>query len=86
MSSEQTHAASAPTLAEIRSWPATVDVRRACQAIGISGAWGYELLARGEFPCRVIKIRSRTRVVTASLLALLETGVADAPGTERLAV
>jgi hypothetical protein len=61
-----------PTLDEIRSWPVTVEVRRACRAIGISPSWGYQLIASGDFPCRVIKIGHRSRVVTASLVALLE--------------
>ena len=62
-----------PTLEEIRSWPVTVEVRQACRAIGISSSWGYQLIVSGEFPCRVIKIGHRSRVVTASLLCLLET-------------
>lgn len=60
-----------PTLDEIRTWPATVSVRQACWAIGISGAWGYQLVAQGEFPCEVLRLGGRTRVVTASLVALL---------------
>lgn len=63
----------APTLDEIKSWPVTVEVRRACRAIGISSSWGYQLIASDEFPCRVIRIGHRSRVVTSSLLALLET-------------
>jgi hypothetical protein len=61
-----------PTLDEIRDWPATVDVRRACDAIGISPSWGYQLINSGAFPCRVLTIGHRARVVTASLLVLLE--------------
>lgn len=61
-----------PTLAEVRGWPATVGVGDASLALGISRAWGYELAARGQFPARVLKIGRRTRVVTASLVALLE--------------
>lgn len=63
-----------PTLDEVRRWPATVDVRRAASALGISGSWAYQLVAQGEFPCRTIPLRGRTRVVTASLLALLDVG------------
>jgi predicted DNA-binding transcriptional regulator AlpA len=62
-----------PTLDEVRSWPVTVEVRRACRAIGISPSWGYQLIASGDFPCRVIKIGHRSRVITSSLLALLES-------------
>lgn len=60
------------TLAEVRKWPATVSVRRACTALGISGTHGYALARRDEFPCRVIRAGGRVRVVTASLIAVLE--------------
>lgn len=63
-----------PTLDEVREWPATVDVGRGCRALGISRSWGYQLVAQGEFPCKTITIGRRSRVVTASLLALLEGG------------
>ncbi len=63
-----------PTLEEIRSWPATVDVPTAARALGYSKSWGYQLIAQGEFPCRVITVRGRSRAVTASLLALLGAG------------
>jgi predicted DNA-binding transcriptional regulator AlpA len=65
-----------PTLDEVRGWPATIDVREACRAIGISPAWGYELAKRGDFPCRLIRIAGgrRVRVATASLVSLIETG------------
>ena len=69
-----TAAKTAPTLEEIRAWPATHPVPRSCEALGISQSWGYELIKAGDFPCRVITIRSRSRVVTASLLKLLEEG------------
>ncbi|HVL84699.1 MAG TPA: DNA-binding protein [Pseudonocardia sp.] len=64
--------APAPTLADIRTWPATVDVATACSAFGISRSYGYELAGRGEFPARVIKRGRVTRVVTASIIAGLE--------------
>jgi predicted DNA-binding transcriptional regulator AlpA len=60
-----------PTLDEIKDWPATVSVRRACDALGYSASWGYQLIAQGEFPCRVIKVGTRSRVVTRSLLELV---------------
>lgn len=67
-----------PTLEEIETWPATVAVPRAAEALGISQSWAYQLIAQGEFPCRVLKLgsRSRGRVVTASLISLLTTGEA----------
>ncbi|WP_214365633.1 DNA-binding protein [Pseudonocardia sp. H11422] len=66
-------AIAAPTLDEIRAWPATVDIPRACTPFGISRSFGYELAARGEFPARVIKVGGRLRVVTASIVAALES-------------
>lgn len=66
-----------PTLTQIREWPATVDVAATCAALGISRSYGYQLIARGAFPCRVIVAGRRARVVTASLITLLEEG---APG------
>jgi predicted DNA-binding transcriptional regulator AlpA len=67
----ETHTAGSPTLAEVRAWPATVDVPRAAAALGISRAYAYELAARGEFPARVLKLGGRSRVVTASLVDVL---------------
>lgn len=61
-----------PTLTEIRRWPATVSVRMAAAAFGISTSHAYELIARGEFPARVVHLGSRRRVVvTDSILRSL---------------
>ncbi|EPY92500.1 hypothetical protein K530_52925 [Streptomyces noursei CCRC 11814] len=35
---------------------------------------GYDLIRNGQFPCRVLRIGRKTRVVTASLLRVLESG------------
>lgn len=64
-------------LDEIKQWPATVDVPTACGPLGISRAHGYALAARGDFPAKVIKVGASYRVITASLIRLLEGG-ADA--------
>lgn len=61
-----------PTLDEVRQWPATVDVRQAAAALGISRAHLYELIKRGEAPVRTLPLGGRCRVVTASLVRLLE--------------
>jgi hypothetical protein len=63
-----------PTLDEIRSWPATVDLSTAAPALGISRSYAYELAKRDELPCRVLHVGSRLRVVTSSLIPLLEGG------------
>jgi predicted DNA-binding transcriptional regulator AlpA len=65
-----------PTLEEIRSWPATVPVPDGGRALGYSASWSYQLVAQGEFPCKVITVGRRSRVVTASLLAMLDAGPA----------
>lgn len=62
-----------PTLAEVRNWPATVDVPKAATAIGISKSHLYDLVRRGEAPVRVLSFGARHRVVTSSLVQLLES-------------
>ena len=64
-----------PTLAQIRrDWPPTVDVTRAALALGVGRATLYDALARGERPVQVIKVGSRLRVLTHSLISVLEGG------------
>jgi excisionase family DNA binding protein len=60
-----------PTLEELREGPPTVDVATSCALIGVSRSYGYELLERGEFPCRAIRVGSRWRVPKTALLELL---------------
>jgi predicted DNA-binding transcriptional regulator AlpA len=64
---------SAPTatLAEVRTWPGTVDVATAARVIGISRSHAYVLIKHGEFPAKTIKVGSRVRVITASLVEVL---------------
>ncbi|NNN36123.1 helix-turn-helix domain-containing protein [Streptomyces sp. S3(2020)] len=64
--------ASTPTLDEIRGWPATVGIPEAARAIGVSKSHLYELVKRGEAPVTVLSFGTRHRVVTASLLRLLQ--------------
>ncbi len=61
----------APTLDDIRSWPATVDLATGGRPFGISRSYAYELAKRGEFPAKVIQVGGKARVVTASILAIL---------------
>lgn len=62
----------APTLAEIRRWPAVVSVPQAAPAIGCSRSQLYELIKRGQAPVKTLSYGRRHVVVTASILALLE--------------
>jgi len=61
-----------PTLDDIRQWPATVNVDQAAQALGVSRAHAYETIRTGQFPARIVQVGSRIRVVTSTILALLE--------------
>ncbi|MEU9570905.1 helix-turn-helix domain-containing protein [Streptomyces massasporeus] len=61
-----------PTLDEIRSWAATIDVHQAARALGISKSHLYELIKRNQVPFRVVAFGSRYRVITASLIRYLE--------------
>ncbi|MFF4933581.1 helix-turn-helix domain-containing protein [Streptomyces griseofuscus] len=61
-----------PTLADVKNWPATVEVPRAALALGCSRSQLYELIRRGEAPVAVLSFGARHRVVTASLVRLLE--------------
>jgi hypothetical protein len=72
--------AKAPTLREIRRWPATVEVGRAAVALGIGRSTLYEAIRCGECPVQVISVRRRHQVITASLIKLLENdGAAAGP-------
>ena len=72
MSDEVNKLSRTPTLSEIReTWPAAVGVPEAAAAFGLSRSHAYELIARGEFPARVLRVGSRYRVVTASIVTAL---------------
>ncbi|MFE5793552.1 helix-turn-helix domain-containing protein [Streptomyces sp. NPDC056503] len=60
------------TLDEVRQWPATVAVPEAAAVLGVSKSHLYELIKRGEAPVRTLSFGTRHRVITASLVALLE--------------
>ncbi|GAO11113.1 helix-turn-helix transcriptional regulator [Streptomyces lydicamycinicus] len=62
------------------TWDGTGSVKDASRALGFSRAKGYDLVRRGEFPCRVLRIGRSTRVVTASLLRVLESGEPEYSG------
>ncbi|MEU1556769.1 DNA-binding protein [Streptomyces scabiei] len=62
----------APTLSEIREWPAVVSVPKAATAIGCSKSYLHELIKRGESPLKTLAYGRRHVVVTASILTLLE--------------
>jgi hypothetical protein len=63
----------APTLAEIKEWPATCSVVSAGAALGLGRNHTYELIKLGEFPLRILQIGKRYRCITSQLVALLES-------------
>lgn len=71
MSSRSEVTDAAPTLDEVRTWPAMVGIPAAARVFLLSETHGYNLARRGEFPARVLKIGGRYRVVTASIIAAL---------------
>lgn len=62
------------TPSELLALPPTVDLPTAGRAIGIGRNQAYQLASRGEFPCRVLKLGTRYKVVTSELLELLSVG------------
>jgi hypothetical protein len=67
-----------PTLAEIKSWPPTVDVPMAALALGVSRSALYEAVRSGRCPVECIAVGHRTRILTAALIRTLE-GSAPVP-------
>jgi predicted DNA-binding transcriptional regulator AlpA len=63
-----------PTLAEIRTWPATVPVSEAARAIGVSRATAYVCIQAGTFPARSLRVGNRIVVLTGSIIRVLEGG------------
>jgi hypothetical protein len=69
------------TTAEIvalaKSTPMT-NIPTASAALGIGANLGYDLVARGEFPVRVLRLGRKLLVPTADLLAVLIPYIPDA--------
>lgn len=61
----------APTLEELRSWPAIVSLTQAATAFGISRSHAYELVRTGEFPAKVLRLGATIKVLTASIISAL---------------
>jgi hypothetical protein len=60
------------TVEDLRRLPVTVDLLTAATLLGIGRTRAYELARRGEFPCKLLRVGARYRVVTADLLRLLD--------------
>jgi Helix-turn-helix domain len=59
------------TVEQVLALPPTVDVVTACAALGLGRTLGYELIRRGAFPTRVLKVGRRYLIPTADLRAVL---------------
>lgn len=64
--------ATVPTLDEVRAWPATVSVPQAATALGVSKSYLHDLIKSDKAPVKTLPIEGRHRVITASLVRLLE--------------
>lgn len=51
--------------------PAVIDVKSAARRLGISKAYAYDLIRKGQFPVRAIRMGNRIVIPTADLDALL---------------
>jgi len=62
---------------ELLALPPVVNVETAAKALGCGRTLAYDLVRRGEFPCRVLRLGARWVVPTADLLrAIGVTGTA----------
>jgi len=66
--------------AELLGLPAAIDLDTANRAIGLGRSKGYELARLGTYPCRVLRLGKKYRVITADLLRLLGVEVAAGEG------
>ena len=72
-------APAAGTLAQLkRNAPPTLSPEETAPWLGVSRSTLYEWIRTGQFPAKVITVKRRHRVVTASLIRLLEDGGAAA--------
>lgn len=67
------------TLAQARKLPAVLDVAEAAAVLGVSRSAAYDAIRVGAFPAKTIKVGGRIKVLTASLLRLLEDGEGARP-------
>jgi len=69
----------ARTLAQLKkSAPPTLSPEETAPWLGVSRSTLYEWIRAGELPLKVITVKRRHRVITASLIRLLEDGGATA--------
>lgn len=69
-------AATSPTLEEIKTWPAAVNVDQAARALGVSRSYAYEAIRTGTFPAKTLRVGGRIKVITGSILTALDASAA----------
>jgi hypothetical protein len=63
-----------PTLDQVRQWTPTVNIEDAALALGVSRSGLYAAVREGTCPVAVIEVGRRKKVLTHSLLQVLEGG------------
>jgi Helix-turn-helix domain len=71
-------AAARPTIEQVRAWPASVDIEDAALALGVSRSALYVAVRDGTCPAQVIRVGRRMKVLTHSLVEVLEGRVQPA--------
>jgi hypothetical protein len=61
-----------PTIDQVRRWPASVNIEDAALALGVSRSGLYSAVREGACPVQVIRVGKRKKVLTHSLIAVLE--------------
>jgi excisionase family DNA binding protein len=56
---------------ELAALPTTTTIETAARALGLGRTRAYQLAREGRFPCKVIRIGTTYRVVTADLQRLV---------------
>ncbi|MER6633696.1 DNA-binding protein [Streptomyces sp. NPDC000987] len=59
------------TVGDLLNLPPTTDVATGGKAFGMGSTKAYQLARDGQFPCKVVKVGSSYRVVTADMLRVL---------------
>jgi len=62
------------TLAQVRRWPPTVNVSDAARALGVSRSGLYVAISEGTCPVETIVVGRRVKILTHSLVTVLEGG------------
>ena len=61
-----------PTLDQARRWAAITNVEQGAQALGVSRSALYQAIAGGKSPVETIMVGHRIKILTSSLIAVLE--------------